>query len=218
MRLLPLCSMVIVVGLAACSDDGVPADSTGTDSGASTGTMTSATPSTSSPTSSSTTDDASTSGGENTTGGSDSTFGPEGSGTTIEDPTGTASTTEPTSTGESSSSSGSGSDSGSGTESGSGSGSGSDSGSDTGGPGPGEVGAECKGDMQCDSGVCWDWSDYDMFCFGAVCSVPCMGDDECVAAFTEAGAPFPENVYCGDDDLCVPLESGFGGWACAAQK
>ena len=39
-----------------------------------------------------------------------------------------------------------------------------------------------------------------------------------VAAFTEAGAPFPENVYCGDDELCVPLESGFGAWACAAEK
>jgi hypothetical protein len=63
--------------------------------------------------------------------------------------------------------------------------------------------------------VCWDFNDYDPFCFGAVCSVTCQGDDDCVLAFDKA--PNPGNAMCGNDKRCDPVGTGVGAFACQAR-
>jgi len=76
------------------------------------------------------------------------------------------------------------------------------------------VGEECQEDVQCTTGVCWDWHDYDPGCFGAVCSGACESHEDCVALANDAGAFYPEQAICGDDGLCVLLETGLGEWVC----
>lgn len=187
--------------LCACSDDGMISQAEST-SGATQGSATSS--STTSTTS--TTDD-----GLSTTSstGPSSTSGTSGRGDT-DSATGTdsgstgKSTTDTGSTGEASTGSTGGSTESTGTT------------GDTTGTGGGNllVGEECSEDAECQSGVCWDYSDYDPFCFGAVCSVTCQSDDDCYTAFDNAGAPYPENSVCGNDGRCNPLATGFGLFAC----
>ena len=124
---------------------------------------------------------------------------------------------------------GSGSESDSGSGSGPGSGSDSSSGSDTGSgtegstggdalcdvsPTPGmlPIGSPCNGlDSACESGVCYDFADYDPFCGGTACSVCCATDDDCVAAMQAAGAPQPGNSFCLADGRCDMVGTGLGG-------
>ncbi len=79
------------------------------------------------------------------------------------------------------------------------------------------IGEDCTSDEDCASGVCWDFSDYDKACFGAVCSATCKSSDECAEAFEAAGAPTPKGATCGKDGRCDPVGSGFGNFACAAK-
>lgn len=81
--------------------------------------------------------------------------------------------------------------------------------------GPLQVGEECDADADCMTLVCWDFNDYDPFCFGAACSVNCENNDECVAAMAAAGAPDPSASDCGPDGRCTTLGTGFGAYACA---
>jgi hypothetical protein len=90
----------------------------------------------------------------------------------------------------------------------------SSSGEDT-GSGTLDLFDECRDDSQCQSGVCWDFHDYDALCFGAVCSVTCKEDQDCIDAYTDAGAPFPQGTFCGDDGRCDPVGAGVGSFACA---
>jgi hypothetical protein len=205
MRLRLLCSGLVVFAIAACSDDGLPQDSsTDGNAGTTSGGSASTSPGTSPSTASGTMGETLTSGADTdalgtseATGlGGESTFGSEtggtaaGTGTTTEPPgTDTGTTAGDTTTGDTGTS--------------------TTDGMTTGGPDPGEVGAECMDDMDCDSGVCWDYNDYDKMCFGALCSVECGGDDECYEAFEAAGAPSPESVLCGADGRCNPMGSGF---------
>lgn len=81
--------------------------------------------------------------------------------------------------------------------------------------GPLEIGESCNDDSECMTGVCWDFSDYDPFCFGTACSLNCATDIQCVNAMTIAGAPFPMESNCGADGRCSTLGTGFGAYACA---
>lgn len=199
---------LVVASLAAfvgCGDDSVggSGDAGGSDSTGA-GSMTAAMMMT---------DGGSSSGSQGGTVGADS-------GTTAE------ATTAQTSEG-SSSGAGSESDADSGTDTGSSSDTAGDSttaaetgstegeGSTTASVGPLEIGDDCKADNQCMTGVCWDFSDYDPFCFGAVCSIECQNNGDCVQAFTEAGSPNAMGATCGGDGRCEGLGSGFGAFACA---
>lgn len=82
-------------------------------------------------------------------------------------------------------------------------------------PGPLSVGEECGSDADCMTNICWDFNDYDPFCFGSACSVSCTTNDECVAAMAAAGAPNPGASTCGADGRCATLGTGFGAYACA---
>ncbi len=77
------------------------------------------------------------------------------------------------------------------------------------------VGAACSEDVQCATGVCWDFADYDPYCFGAVCSDTCQTTAECVTIFTNAGASSPQSATCGPDNRCDPVSTGIGAFACA---
>ncbi|MCA9545241.1 MAG: hypothetical protein KC613_12645 [Myxococcales bacterium] len=78
---------------------------------------------------------------------------------------------------------------------------------------PQDLGQPCMGDVDCD-GVCWDFSQYDPFCFGAFCSAPCQNDQECGEAFAAAGAQNPGASTCGEDGRCTVIGTGFGAFAC----
>ncbi len=125
---------------------------------------------------------------DSSTGPSDSTTGGESSGTTM-------------------GVSGPGSSSGSSSDGGPG---------DTGPLGPMQVGEDCMSDADCVTGVCWDFNDYDPFCFGSACSVLCQSDADCSAAMAAAGAPDPNGGGCGADGRCETLGTGFGQYVCAA--
>jgi len=90
-----------------------------------------------------------------------------------------------------------------------------DTDTDTTPPGILPIGDPCSDDNQCATGVCWDFSDYDPLCFGAVCSDSCITHQDCINAFNAAGAPFPQGATCGLDGRCDPVSSGFGAFACA---
>ena len=91
-----------------------------------------------------------------------------------------------------------------------------DTDTDTGGPvGTLPLGTDCVDDIDCVTGVCWDFNDYDPYCGGAVCSALCVTDQDCINAFTAGGAPYPMSVTCGGDGRCDPLASGFGAFFCA---
>ncbi len=192
---------------SGCSDDGVgvtPGGSTTGHSGASTsnGTPLTSDGSSGSPEGS----------GEGTS--ADSTSGPQGSGSSDGDATGTTvgdSTGEATDTTAGATTGSSGSDSGTDT----GGSSSSDGGESTAGLGDTPVGQDCMADNDCMSGVCWDFADYDPFCGGAICSVGCKDNQDCVDAFGAVGAPAANNVTCGMDNRCVALESGLGAFFCA---
>ncbi len=77
------------------------------------------------------------------------------------------------------------------------------------------IGDPCVEDVDCATGVCWDFNDYDPWCFGAFCSDECVTTPDCVAIFTAAGAPSPSAATCGFDGRCDPVGTGFGAFACA---
>ena len=59
---------------------------------------------------------------------------------------------------------------------------------------PGEpIGATCETNIDCQTGVCWDFHDHDMLCAGKVCSTTCTTDAECVDAASRHGAFGPSN-------------------------
>lgn len=196
--------------IAACSDDGVQtqqdgAGTTAADDGASgiSTTMTTA----GSMTGPGATADEGTAG--------DSTGGEPSPGSTDDGPTPTTGSLGSTSDGGSTDGSGSSSSGTGDGSSGSSSGDGSSGSSSSGGFGDVPVGGECAADSECQSGVCWDFNDYDPFCFGTACSVTCVTDQDCIDAMTAAGAPTPQNATCGGDDRCYMLGTGFGAFACA---
>ncbi|MCB9549703.1 MAG: hypothetical protein H6706_28180 [Myxococcales bacterium] len=77
-----------------------------------------------------------------------------------------------------------------------------------------DLGNDCRGDGDCASGICWDWSQYDAFCGGRACSVGCRNDADCEAAFRGAGAPSPGDSRCGADGRCTVIGTGFGAFFC----
>jgi hypothetical protein len=90
-----------------------------------------------------------------------------------------------------------------------------DVGEDAGTTGPlTPVGMECRADGDCESGVCWDFADYDRACYGTICSGECESDDDCIALATDAGAPSPELATCGDDGRCDLVGTGLGAFVC----
>ena len=92
-----------------------------------------------------------------------------------------------------------------------------DSGDDDDSAPPGAaVGSDCEEDVDCATGVCWDFNDYDPLCFGSVCSIGCGVTQDCFDAFTAAGAPDPGSATCGIDGRCDPVGTGFGAFACAS--
>lgn len=91
---------------------------------------------------------------------------------------------------------------------------GTDTGMDSGPPAPlGTPG--CMSDDACETGVCWDFSDYDALCGGSVCSTTCAEDSECIDAATSAGADTPASATCGDDGRCSFIGTGLGIYFCA---
>ena len=74
---------------------------------------------------------------------------------------------------------------------------------------------DCASDDACETGVCWDFSDYDALCGGSVCSTTCAEDSECVDAATSAGADTPASATCGDDGRCSFIGTGLGVYFCA---
>ena len=77
------------------------------------------------------------------------------------------------------------------------------------------LGEVCTGDAQCASGICWDFHDYDPWCGGAVCSISCTTTQQCIDAFTTAGAADPNASGCGADSRCTVIGTGFGAFWCA---
>ncbi|MCA9607252.1 MAG: hypothetical protein KC619_16715 [Myxococcales bacterium] len=73
----------------------------------------------------------------------------------------------------------------------------------------------CMSDTECAEGVCWDFSDYDSFCFGRICSLMCASDTDCQNAATTAGASNPSGARCGSDGKCDFVGAGLGAFACA---
>jgi hypothetical protein len=161
--------------------------------------------------------------------------GDDGDATTLATTNDTSTSDTPTTSGASSSSGGSSSDGGetdvdittgsadgsSGASTGSES-SGASTGSESSGAGETStgtipVGGDCTDDAECQSGVCWDFADYDPLCFGAVCSGECRTDDDCIQLATDAGAQSPEGAHCGDDGRCDLVGTGLGTFACANQ-
>ncbi len=78
-----------------------------------------------------------------------------------------------------------------------------------------QLGDMCVEDWECESGVCWDFADYDPYCGGAFCSIPCANTQQCIDAFTAAGAPDPYASGCGADGRCTVIGTGFGAFWCS---
>ena len=78
-----------------------------------------------------------------------------------------------------------------------------------------QLGDVCVEDNECESGVCWDFYDYDPYCGGAVCSITCVITQDCIDAFTVAGAADPNASGCGGDFRCTPIGTGFGAFWCS---
>jgi hypothetical protein len=192
----------------ACSDDGVPQDDTGSGVTGNEASATETNPTTDDPSTTSPSGTMTSTTDSSTTDPSTDTMPTTSPTDTTDDPSGSSSSADSSGTGTDTS----GSSDGSSSESGS---SESSSGEDTNGVLP--TGADCVEDNDCESGVCWDFSDYDQFCFGAACSVECASDDECVEAFEAAGAQDPESSFCGDDGRCWVVGTGFGAFACAME-
>lgn len=72
----------------------------------------------------------------------------------------------------------------------------------------------CSADDQCDTGVCWDFADYDPLCGGSTCSIECVSHSDCQSAFASAGAPNASAAQCGTDGRCDPIGTGFGAFFC----
>ena len=81
-------------------------------------------------------------------------------------------------------------------------------------PQPIDLGQDCMQDSDCAQGVCWNFRDYDRFCGGRACSLPCQNNQECADAFALAGAPNAANATCGADGRCSPLSAGVGAFFC----
>jgi hypothetical protein len=73
----------------------------------------------------------------------------------------------------------------------------------------------CAVDDDCLSGVCWDFSTYDPWCGGTMCTQTCSTDTECHQLFTTLGAPSPLGASCGFDGRCDPVGTGLGLFWCA---
>ena len=78
-----------------------------------------------------------------------------------------------------------------------------------------QLGDACVQDGECESGVCWDFADYDPYCGGAYCSIPCATTQQCIDAFTAAGAADPNASGCGADSRCTVIGTGFGPFWCS---
>ncbi len=67
--------------------------------------------------------------------------------------------------------------------------------------GDASIASQCS--MACAAGeVCWDFSKYDQFCSGTVCSIPCCSNSECVAYAARKGAAPNNTAGCGSDHIC----------------
>jgi len=74
--------------------------------------------------------------------------------------------------------------------------------------------SDCGVDDDCISGVCWDFSTYDPWCGGTMCTDTCLTDSDCQQLFTTLGAPEPLDSSCGLDGRCSPLGTGLGAFWC----
>ena len=72
----------------------------------------------------------------------------------------------------------------------------------------------CTSDAECASNVCWDFSDYDPYCGGTICSEMCATTADCVAAATAARASSPDRATCGSDNRCDFVGTGLGPFYC----
>ncbi len=208
--------LLLPVALVACSDDGEPQSDAGagTDGGESaSGTAADPTITTTQSTSITNGDDANDEEGPGSTDpgvtGDDGTTDADGTASFDDTGLGTGGSDDGEATGT-------GSDGPAGTEgrASTGESDGSD-GTTAGGDAP--IGADCTDDADCESGVCWDYEDYDPFCFGAVCSSECEEHEDCVEVASDAGSPYPENAQCGDDGRCDLVGTGLGAFACASR-
>jgi hypothetical protein len=75
--------------------------------------------------------------------------------------------------------------------------------------------SDCERDNQCETGVCWDFHDYDSLCGGSVCSLECGTDFDCQAAADEAGGSDPAAARCGEDGKCDLVGTGLGSFVCS---
>lgn len=75
-------------------------------------------------------------------------------------------------------------------------------------------GATCKDDVECGSRICWNSQKYDPKCDGAICSVSCTTDAECVTAARKAYLPVASRAVCGEDHRCDLMQTGIGGFTC----
>jgi hypothetical protein len=68
------------------------------------------------------------------------------------------------------------------------------------------VGAACGADSQCASGYCYDVSLSNPFCFGAICTIPCMESSECIDYASSHGGSATDRSCVrhsvGDDFVC----------------
>lgn len=76
------------------------------------------------------------------------------------------------------------------------------------------LGGTCEVDSDCASGHCWDFNDYDPYCYGTVCTVECTSDADCIEAVSNTDAYLPERAQCGDDGLCDVVSTGLGRFVC----
>ena len=77
----------------------------------------------------------------------------------------------------------------------------------------------CDFDSDCSSRVCFDWHDYNDWCYGRACSAECIDDAQCQRYATSVGAPDPSTASCitdrsGSRRICHIAAIGLGTWAC----
>ena len=76
-------------------------------------------------------------------------------------------------------------------------------------------GGRCTANADCATGLCWDFSDYDMFCGGKICSDMCTTDTDCQDKASAAGASSPADAQCLSDGTCDLVGAGIGAFFCA---
>lgn len=70
------------------------------------------------------------------------------------------------------------------------------------------LGDACDQDRDCATFLCWDFKAHDPMCGGKYCSAPCSSDQECIDLADAAGAPTPNDAFCGTDDQCNLVTTG----------